>query len=233
MARVSRAQFLRGILFGALCAAWPTASLIGARLPQPSVIGALIAFTPSLLMLGWMAWQSAQRLTLLALLAPLMALLWGQRAWLMQHYGMAYLTEHAGMMTFLAWVFGRTLQQGRTPLVTRFALLAHESVSPRILRYTRGVTLAWTLFFGLMASSSLLLFIALPLSRWALFANVASPLLLLGMFAAEYLVRLRAIPADERVGPVEAFRAYMRYNRERRGTAGASDSPPWSIARQR
>ena len=163
----------------------------------------------------------------------MLALLWAQRVWLLQHYGLAYLAEHAGMMTFLAWVFGRTLQQGRTPLVTRFALMAHDSVSPRILRYTRGVTLAWTLFFGLMASSSLLLFIALPLSRWALFANVASPLLLLVMFVAEYLVRLSAIPADERVGPIEAFRAYMRYSRQRGHTLGATDSALQSIAGQR
>ncbi|OYV39513.1 MAG: hypothetical protein B7Z83_02380, partial [Thiomonas sp. 20-64-5] len=88
--------------------------------------------------------------------------------------------------------------------------------SPLVARYTRSVTWAWTLFFCLMACSSVLLFAATPLSIWAIFANVASPLLLLSMFVAEYLVRRRRVPAEERAGPIEAFRSYLRYNTERK-----------------
>ena len=184
-------------------------------------------------MLAWIAWQSAHRFVLLAFLAMLLALLWDQRALLLQHYGLAYLGEHAGMMAVLAWVFGRTLWPGRIPLITRFALLAHDSISPRIARYTRSLTGAWTLFFGLMATASVLIFITSPLPKWALFANAASPILILSMFCVEYLVRLRKIPADERTGPVEAFHSYLHYNRLRRNGATAADSTPLPTAGQR
>lgn len=216
MTTFTRAGILRGALIGLLCVAYPVMSFIGARLPQPNPAGAAVAFAPTLLMLTWLAWQSPRRSVLLALIALLLALLWHQRALLLRHYDLAYLTEHAGMMALLAWVFGRTLLDGQTPLVTRFAMLTHDSISPIIIRYTRSVTWAWTLFFGLMASSSVLLFVATPLSIWAIFANIASPLLVLGMFVGEYLVRLRKVPADERAGPIQAFRSYLLYSRGRK-----------------
>jgi len=216
MATLTRAGVLRGSLFAVLCVAYPVMSFIGARLSQPNMVGAFVAFAPMLLILTWMAWQSHRPFILLALIALLLVLLWDQRALLLRHYDLAYLAEHAGMMTLFAWVFGRTLMGGQTPLVTRFALLAHGSISPLIIRYTRRVTWAWTLFFCLMACSSVLLFAATPLSVWAIFSNVASPLLLLGMFVAEYLVRRRMVPTEERTGPVEAFLSYLRYNAERK-----------------
>jgi len=230
-----RAGVLRGALIGVLCVAFPVMSFIGARLPQPNPIGAVVAFAPSLLMLTWLAWQSPRRLLLLALIALLLAILWDQRALLLRHYALAYLAEHAGMMALLAWVFGRTLSGGQTPLVTRFALLAHGALSALVTRYTRSVTWAWTLFFSLMAGSSLLVFATTPLSVWAVFANVASPLLVLGMFVAEYLVRLRTVPADQRAGPIQAFRSYLRYNAHRKAPvpeSAESVSPPVLVNRR-
>ena len=229
-----RARTLRGVLIGILFAAYPVMSFIGARLPQPNVIGAFVAFAPMLIMLTWLSWQSARRSFLLVLIVLLLILLWDQRALLLRHYDLAYLAEYAGMMTLLAWVFGRTLMHGQTPLVTRFALLTHGTISPLITRYTRRVTLAWTLFFCLTAVSSVLLFATTPLATWAIFANIASPMLMLGMFVAEYLVRRRVVPADERAGPIQAFRSYLLYNSTRgRSPSGSPGAPLPPVAAKR
>ena len=76
------------------------------------------------------------------------------------------LAEHLGSMLVLGVVFGNTLRPGRTALVTRFAAARQPAMSPRLLRYTRGVTAAWTLFFAAMAVASLLLFMLGPLREW-------------------------------------------------------------------
>ena len=210
----TRSGFPRGALVVMLCAAYSLLAYLGARASQPNVAAAIVAFAPLLALLGWMVWQSPHRLPVLLLAVPSIGLLWSQRTVLLQHYDLAYLLQHAGTLGLLAFMFGRTLRSGSTPLVSRFAEMAHGSISARVARYTRGVTWAWTLFFTAMTLSSFVLFIAAPLPTWALFANLLSPLLVLALFVAEYLVRLRALPAHERTGPIEAIRAYARYSVE-------------------
>lgn len=195
----------------AICLVYPLLAYLGARAPQPNIAAAVVAFAPVLVMLAWLAWPSPHRRALLLLAAALAGLLWLQRAFLLQHYDWAYLLQDAGAMGLLGLMFGRTLRPGATPLVSRFAEVVHGELSPRLTRYTRGVTWAWTLFFVAMCLLSITLFLALPLATWALYANAASPLLVLAMFVAEYLVRLRAIPRHERTGPIESVRAYVRY----------------------
>lgn len=225
MIKFTCAGVLRGALTGALCGAYPLLSFIGARLPQPNPLGAAVAFAPPLLMLIWLAWQSPRRALPLGLAGIGLALLWTWRSLLLRHYDLAYLLQHAGSMLLLAWLFGRSLIGGGTPLVTRFAQLAHgDAVSHRILRYTRGVTWAWTAFFGLMALGSLFLFVATPLSAWVVFANAWTPALVIAMFLAEYLVRLRMIPAAERAGPIEAIRAYALYSASLARNAGKAQT---------
>ena len=207
----TRSGVLRNIAIVALCVAYPLLDYLGARTPQPNVPAAIVAFVPLLGMLGWQLWQSAHRLALSLFAVLLLWLLWEQRALLLLHYDWAYLLQHAGVMGLLAVMFGRTLRPGSLPLVSRFAQLAHGTLAPDTARYTRGVTWAWTLFFAGVALISLTLFLTTPLPTWALFANLLSPLLMLGMFVVEYLVRLRTLPAHERAGPIEAVRAYARY----------------------
>uniref|UniRef100_E6PKV0 Transmembrane protein n=1 Tax=mine drainage metagenome TaxID=410659 RepID=E6PKV0_9ZZZZ len=210
----TRSGFLRGAVAAALCVAYPLLAYLGARAPQPNIPAAIVAFAPLLALLGWLVWQSAHRFAVLLLAVPSAWLLWNQRTVMLQHYDWAYLLQHAGTLGLLAFMFGRTLRPGSTPLVSRFAQIAHGSISARVARYTRGVTWTWTLFFAAMTLSSLVLFVATPLPTWALFANLLSPLLVLALFVAEYLVRLRALPAHERTGPIEAIRAYARYSVE-------------------
>lgn len=189
----------------------------------PSLAGAALGFAPLAVLALWLAWRSPLRLPLLALLALAAALGATHADLLLQHYRWAYLAQHAGAMLLFGVMFGRSLLPGQEPMVTRFARHAHASLTPRVARYTRAVTWAWTLFFAAMAAASVALFAAAPARVWALFADGLTPLLVLALFAAEYLVRLRALPAGERAGPIQAVRAYARYRaaqgRASRGTA--------------
>ncbi len=216
---------MRGITIAMLCVAYPLLTYLGARSPQPNVAAAIVAFAPILVMLAWLTWQSPQRLALSLLAAVLAAVLWAQRAFLLQHYDWAYLLQYAGAMGLLGFMFGRTLRPGSTPLVSRFAEVVHGDLSPRLVRYTRGVTWAWTLFFATTCLLSIALFLTMPLATWALLANGVSPLLVLAMFVAEYLVRLRAIPPHERTGPIEAVRAYARYSMAAAAPGGKAARP--------
>ncbi len=121
------------------------------------------------------------------------------------------LLEHLGSMLVLGSVFANSLRAGRTALVTRFAAARSPSMSPRLQAYTRGVTVAWTLFFASMAVGSLLLFLLGPLRDWAWFASVGTPLLVTLMFVLEYLARRALLSPQEQAGPFEAVRAYMVY----------------------
>jgi len=115
---------------------------------------------------------------------------------------------------FLAWVFGRTLFSGQTPLIERLARLMHapaELLDPAIPVYARRLTFAWTFLFCAMALLNLLLALcAVPsgilallnvdppvevsLQTWSLFANVLNYLIAGGFFLAEYAYRQRRFP---------------------------------------
>jgi uncharacterized membrane protein len=102
----------------------------------------------------------------------------------------------------LMLIFARTLRRGRVPLVTAIARLCHDELPEAVARYTRGVTLAWSLFFAAVAAGLTIAAIALPLETWSLAANVASLPLVALFFAAEYAIRVRRFPDLEHVDPV-------------------------------
>ncbi len=99
-------------------------------------------------------------------------------------------------------IFARTLRPGRVPLVTAIARLCHETLPEDVARYTRGVTVAWTIFFAAMATGLAIAAAALPLATWSLAANVASLPLVALFFAAEYAIRVRRFPDLQHVDPL-------------------------------
>ena len=89
-----------------------------------------------------------------------------------------------------AWFFGRTLAAGKTPLVTRMALLTHQGQFPQELRrYTRSVTWLWTLVLTGMALLNIGLALLAPIEIWSLFTNFINYLIPAVVFPLEYLVR--------------------------------------------
>jgi hypothetical protein len=103
---------------------------------------------------------------------------------------LSYWAIYASLLT----TFALTLRPGHTPLVTAMAGRLHGTkLSDEVIRYTRGVTVAWCLFFAAQLLTSVLLFVFAPLTVWSFFVNVLDIPLLVAMFAGEYAYRLHAL----------------------------------------
>ena len=210
--RMSWARVARGLAIAAGAVAYPvlahfsTATSAATTLPS---LGVAVSLAPSLAILLWLTWRSPKRLLMLLLcvmVAGLLGLFWGA---LQRNFGWVYFLQHAGTNLMLAAVFGATLLRGRQPLVTRLAETVHRTrLAPEVLRYTRQVTLAWTLFFLATALVSGALFCCASMEAWSVFANFLSFPLILLMFALEYAVRLRKLPDLEKHSIMDGVRAF-------------------------
>lgn len=139
-----------------------------------------------------------------------LALLWTT---LRQNVAALYLVQHVGINLALAALFGRSLQGPGEALVTRLARLVYpQGISPRKVRYTRGVTLAWTLFFVANAALSALLYVFAPAAAWSVYANLLNLPLVGAMFAGEHLWRMRVLPPEERPGVADIVRAWRHHS---------------------
>lgn len=177
----------------------------------PARVGAAVALVPIALVIAWMLRRSRHRaiafVALVALVAAA-AVYWGE---IERHFPDVFFVEHAGGNLLLAFVFGRTLVGGREPLVTRFARIMHPVLPPEVVRYTRRVTIAWTiLFLALVVLSCTLYFAGMP-AAWSVLANIVNPVAIGAMFVIEYAVRLRVLPDWERVGILGGVRAFSRH----------------------
>jgi uncharacterized membrane protein len=143
-------------------------------------------------------------LGVVAVALGLMAWLWPT---LTNPAGWLYFLQHFGANAALALVFGRTLAAGHRPLITVVAAMVHEEMSPAMLRYTRQVTAAWTLFFFGSAVISAGLFFFAPIEAWSVFANILSLPLIGIMFLVENEVRKRTLPKSDQVGLIGTIRA--------------------------
>jgi uncharacterized membrane protein len=177
----------------------------------PPAVGACLSLVPVALIALWAVRRSRHRLLLalvLALAAAGVALEWPAFE---RHFPSLFFVEHAVTNLTLAILFGRTLAPGHEPLVTSFARLLHGTLPPEVERYTRQVTAAWTIFFLALFTASCVLYLGGFLAAWSVLANIASPILVATMFAAEYVVRHRVLPDWERVGVLGGLRAFSRH----------------------
>lgn len=202
------ARWLRGLAVAAAFAAWALAAhLASAGLTGPDFAVAL-GVAPGVAALALLrrhpGWLAAAGLATLALLAALWPLLRTQPALL-------YLLQHVGTLLALAALFGRSLAGPGDALVTRIARTLEGTLSERKVRYTRGVTLAWTLFFIAGATTSLLLYALAPVAVWSAFANLATAPLVGLMFVAEHLWRMAVLPPEERPSLASVIRAWRAH----------------------
>jgi uncharacterized membrane protein len=174
--------------------------------------GALLSLLPIALLALWGVRRSRRRLAAaLAGFAAFAAVLWLGWDALQRHFPDVFFIEHAGANLVLAVAFGRTLLAGRESLCTRFARLLHGTLPPQVVRYTRGVTAAWTIFFCALFLLSCALYLGGFLAAWSVLANILSPVLIAAMFVVEYAVRHRVLPDWERVGVLGGIRAFSRH----------------------
>lgn len=176
---------------------------------KPWAVAAL--FAPGLLALGGIALASG-RLAWVAAVGVAAALL----ALITLRGGVGdvnrlYLAQHAGIHLALAITFACTLRQGAVPMISAFALRVHRSgLTPDMWRYTRKLTVLWAVYFLLMTTASVLIYLGLSWSSWSFFANLLTPMLALLLFGGEHLVRYRLHPEFERANWRDALRASLQ-----------------------
>lgn len=184
---------------------------------RPSTLGALVAVVPYMAIALGMALRSHHRRWALLLWAGVAGMLWLAWPLVKSRFEWIYFIQHLGVFSLLAIGFGRTLAAGAEPMITRFARVIHgDRLAPQLARYTRGATLAWTVFFGAMAGASTTLFLAGPMQHWSLLINVLTPILIGAMFVVEFAFRLLVLPPALRTGLADSVRAFLHASR---GTA--------------
>lgn len=177
----------------------------------PPTAGAALSLVPAALLAWWLVSRTQHRIVAAVALSALAAGLWLGWPQLERHFPDVLFIQHAAINLALGIVFGRTLFGGREPLVTTFARLVHGSLPPEVERYSRRVTLAWTIFFATLLAASCALYLAKQQAAWSFLATIASPVLIATMFVAEYFVRHRVLPDWERVGILGGIRAFTRH----------------------
>lgn len=180
---------------------------------QPGILGAFLAMAPVFLIGLAMLSNTRLRLGGLLLLGLGGLVFWSTWPTIAQHSGVLFWIQDMGLLLTLLATFSRTLFGGRTPLCVTFAEMVHGPLSPAHERYARQVTVAWMVFFGLLAAISTLLFLLTPLTVWSVYANfMVLPLVAL-MFVAEYLVRRRILSDTSHGHILDAVNAYLKSSR--------------------
>lgn len=196
------------------------AHLSSARDSHPLALAALLA-----LVLLMLASPMAARRAWAWLALPLLA----AGCWALYRAGHAplpLLLVPVAFVGLVAWMFGRTLRPGRLPLITRIVTVLDdvtvERMEPALARYTRGLTLAWTVLLLVLAAVNLLLaLIASPdgllaelgldapvtitRTQWSWFANLFNYGIIAGFFVVEFQLRKLRFP-----GQFTSFAAFLR-----------------------
>jgi uncharacterized membrane protein len=108
-------------------------------------------------------------------------------------------------------LFGRTLQPGQEPLITRFSRVNFDgTVPPAIARYTRRLTVVWTLLFGAMTVETAALGAFAELQTWSWWANVINPTVAISFFFLEHGFRALWYREWGRSSPLRTIAIMMR-----------------------
>lgn len=205
-------RLLRLVGVVVLGVAWAVAAHVTSASAEPSGWGAALALLPLGLAVGLALWRVPSRwLAGLGALAAMALLAW---LWplLRTQVALLYFVQQLGIYIMLAALFGRTLGGPGEPLVTQMARRLHGgTLSVRQVSYTRGVTVAWTVFFLGMAAVSSGLFMLASAATWSFFANLMGAPLIILMFGGEYLVRCLLLPPGERATLADAVRAWRQH----------------------
>lgn len=217
---LNRAPVWRALASACLLIAWAVAAHLGSAGAGNPDVNALVAVLP-LAALGALAVHRLHRwwlsIACLVLACGLAVLLWSE---LRRSVSLLYYLQHLGIHLALAGWFGSSLTGPGDALVTRMARLIYgANLSAGKARYTRKVTVAWTLFFVANALVSTALYLWAPVAIWSVHANLMTGPLVGLVFLAEYLVRLRVLPAHERPSLPEVIRAYRQQAAERGAVA--------------
>lgn len=222
-----RRRLAVGVLACSALAAYDALAHYVSAHPDAAPWAALLTLGPAaLLLLDLLRRHLGRAAALLGGLAGAGAavLVWPQ---LRENLTQLYLAQYLGTNLMLGGYFGRSLLPGQTPACTSFAEVLQAQLSPTALRYTRQVTVAWTLFFAVSAGLSVLLYLFAPLPVWSMFTNLFYLPSLALMFIVEGLVRRSVLPPHERHGILASVNAYIEHSRAAASPSlNTTDLPP-------
>lgn len=93
------------------------------------------------------------------------------------------------MNGFFLLFFASSLMPGNTPAVERFARLKDKHLPPEAIRWCRGVTVAWCVFFVANGAVALWTVFLEDKQYWTLWNGFGSYIAMGVMFAGEYVLR--------------------------------------------
>ena len=180
------------------------------RLP-PSASVALALF-PALAGAVAVGWRTRARWVALAGVAGVLAVALAYSSSLAAHVSTLWFVQHVSINLLLAAFFGRTLLPGADPLVTRIARAMRPSMPQQVIEYTRAVTVAWTIYFVVMAALSIALYFGSSIVVWSAFATFVSGPAVALMFLFEFALRRRRMPESRAsiAQSIAGFRALVR-----------------------
>jgi uncharacterized membrane protein len=177
---------------------------------QPSMLGALLALAPLLLITLTFALKVTSKLFGLCLILLFIIVSWVALPLIAQHTASIFWLLDVGLMLVLLVTFGRTLQSGQKALCVHFAEIINGGTLPIAhAHYAYKVTIAWVIFFALMILVSSLLFFLAPLASWSFFVNFLTLPLVALMFIVEFLVRRQVLTDLPESNVLDAVRAYL------------------------
>ncbi len=206
-ARKPKLSRTRTLIVGILALGYALLAHMSTAQGGHGTLGAVLAIGPLGAIAALLAWRSTHRVLGLAVWVLALAYLGMHWYELKARFALVYLMQQVGFYCLLAWTFGRTLAPGLTPLCTQMALRVHGALSAEALRYTRQVTLAWTLFLTAIVVALIAAFLVAPLRAWSAFANFGVPALLVLMFLIEHKVRRHALPGMAHASIIATIRA--------------------------
>jgi uncharacterized membrane protein len=183
---------LAGIL--ALIIGYAVLSHYSASSPDKKTLGSALSIGPVLLIGMLLAWRWTRPATAILISVLMCAFLYAYWPVIERNYEWADLAQQCGAYSLIALTFARSLFGGRIAVCTQLAEKLHAGLTPAEITYTRHATVAWLVFYALMAMAILILFFEASLRIWSLFVNFAAFGLIILMGVADHLIRLRVLP---------------------------------------
>lgn len=200
----------RGLAIASIIVAYAVLAHYANTVGHPTLLGAILALLPLLLIAFLYAIKLDSRFIGLGFILIVLIASWWALPLIEQHTGLIFWLQDIGLMLMLLLTFARTLLAGRKPLCVSFAEIIHGGPLPADHeRYAHKVTVAWVMFFGSIMLTSTLLFFFAPLASWSFFVNFLTLPLVALMFVAEYLLRRRVLTDLPQGNVLDAVRTYL------------------------
>jgi uncharacterized membrane protein len=190
----TRAKQLQLTAVAAIVIGYAALSHYSASAPNAKALGAVLSVAPVALIGVILVWRWTRPLVALLMAILLCACLYRYWPVVMTNYEWADLAQQCGAYALVATSFARSLFGNRVPLCTQLSDKLHGPLTPVEITYTRHATVAWAVFYTLLATAILILFFAVPLRAWSLFVNFAAFGLIVLMGLADHAIRLRVLP---------------------------------------